>query len=108
MPHIHPGSIGECPPLQGRVVLLLCDRRRTLKGLLRLAVVGLDDSGVPTMLGEQPSCLVRIRRNEGQRMRDQLGEVRFTQSQRKGDRVGRHGDRSADVAGLGVVVEGAS
>ena len=106
MPHIHPGSVGQRPPLQGHVVLPLCDRQRRLKGPLRLAVVGLDDSAVPTVLGEQPSCLVRIRRDEVQRARDQFGEVRVSQSQRQGYRVGRHGDRSADVAGLGVVVEG--
>src|SRR5262249_25191034 len=28
MPHIHPGSIGERPALQGRVVLPPCDRQR--------------------------------------------------------------------------------
>ena len=67
---------------------------------------GLDDSGVPAVLGEQLSRFTGIRGDELQRAGDELGEGGVSQSQREGDRAGRDADRPTDVANLFVVVEG--
>ena len=51
---VHEGGIRKRPPLQGCVVLPPGDRQRSLKGVLRPVVVGLDEPGEPAVLGEQP------------------------------------------------------
>ena len=106
MPHVHPGRICERPTLE-RPSPCVCaiDNARSKARCASLW-------SALTIPEYQPcwasSCPVS-RESGGDELQtagDELGEGGFSQSQREGNRAGRHADRPTDVANLVVVVEG--